>query len=212
MRTVYATAFRHKTPGEGVGGHEWDFVEGAARDRVAALLNADPAYETWDYTLEVEDGATRDEITNETDAMAWADWPKTRYVVTFRSVVIEAASEEEAIDRATESRGGGNWEAVEQRDTTLCEKGESDADPRYLACDTEHYTLHSSLEPERGAIALYAVEDTESGYIAFTTTEEAANKIVDALRAPDGTTCGTCGASTDRERCNQFQVTGECSN
>lgn len=36
-----------------------------------------------------------------------------QYVVTFTSMVIEADTEEEAIDRACEFKGGGNWEAEE---------------------------------------------------------------------------------------------------
>jgi hypothetical protein len=35
-----------------------------------------------------------------------------QYVVTYTSMVIEADSEEEAIDRAGD-QGGGNWEAEE---------------------------------------------------------------------------------------------------
>lgn len=34
-----------------------------------------------------------------------------QYIVTFTSMVIEADSEEEAIDRAGDFKGGGHWEA-----------------------------------------------------------------------------------------------------
>jgi hypothetical protein len=36
-----------------------------------------------------------------------------QYVVTFTSMVIEAENEDEAIDKAGEFHGGGNWEAEE---------------------------------------------------------------------------------------------------
>lgn len=36
-----------------------------------------------------------------------------KYVVTFTSMVIDADSPDEAIDRAGEFKGGGNWEAEE---------------------------------------------------------------------------------------------------
>lgn len=35
------------------------------------------------------------------------------YVVTYTSVVIEAASEDEALDRVDDLGGGGNWDAME---------------------------------------------------------------------------------------------------
>jgi hypothetical protein len=56
-------------------------------------------------------------------------------------------------------------------------------DPRYSVADTEYYTLRSTLEPGRGVIPVYAVEDTDDGYIAFTTDEDAAALIVRALDA-----------------------------
>ena len=36
-----------------------------------------------------------------------------QFVVTFTSMVIDAQDEDEAIDRAGEFKGGGNWEAQE---------------------------------------------------------------------------------------------------
>ena len=48
------------------------------------------------------------------DAKVWPD-PDARkqYVVTFTSMVIEADDEEQAIDKAGDFKGGGNWEAAE---------------------------------------------------------------------------------------------------
>lgn len=36
-----------------------------------------------------------------------------RYIVTYTSMEIEAESEDEAIERADEMGGGGNWEAID---------------------------------------------------------------------------------------------------
>lgn len=76
---VYAIAFRHKTPGEGVGGVEWDVQPGAARDRVRPALE-DPDYETAEREFYIV-GVTvesipkhRDEITEAVDAHFWADF------------------------------------------------------------------------------------------------------------------------------------------
>lgn len=38
---------------------------------------------------------------------------RKQYIVTFTSMVIEADDEDQAIDRACEFKGGGNWEALE---------------------------------------------------------------------------------------------------
>lgn len=81
---VHVVAFRHKTPGEGVGGHEWDLSADAARERVAAALNGDPDYETFETTYRTAysaeeiatDEAIRAEITDETDAHVWETWDR----------------------------------------------------------------------------------------------------------------------------------------
>lgn len=39
--------------------------------------------------------------------------PLKQWVVTFTSMVIEATTADEAIDKAGEFKGGGNWEAEE---------------------------------------------------------------------------------------------------
>jgi hypothetical protein len=70
MLKVTVVAFRHKTPGEGVGGIEWDLDPLAARRRVReAGVYDDPAYETWEKDYEIGD-----QITEMLDAAAWEDW------------------------------------------------------------------------------------------------------------------------------------------
>jgi hypothetical protein len=80
--TVHVVAFRHKTPGEGVGGIEWDLDPDEVRRRVTTLLNGDPGYETLErtYTVEYTEAEirqheeTREAITDELDARAWEEW------------------------------------------------------------------------------------------------------------------------------------------
>ena len=81
---VHVVAFRHKTPGEGVGGHEWDVSADAARARVAAALNGDADYETFETTYRTAftaeqiagDENVRAAITDATDAFVWETWDR----------------------------------------------------------------------------------------------------------------------------------------
>ena len=81
---VHVVAFRHKTPGEGVGGHEWDVSADAARARVAAALNGDASYETFETTYRTAftaeqiagDENVRAAITDATDAFVWETWDR----------------------------------------------------------------------------------------------------------------------------------------
>lgn len=71
---AYAVSFRHLTPGEGVAGTEWDFVPGAARQRVAEFL-ADPSYEVAERTFYIPNPpADLDEITERIDDHFWQDF------------------------------------------------------------------------------------------------------------------------------------------
>lgn len=74
--TVHVVAFRHKVPGEGVGGFEWDVDPEQARSRIrAAGVYDDPNYETVEYTYDTGELtlADKDEITNRIDLDAWVE-------------------------------------------------------------------------------------------------------------------------------------------
>lgn len=86
MFVVYVVAFRHKTPGEGVGGFEWNIHRQTAIDRVARIgVFDDENYETFETSLELPDrfyftpqsrDATqkREAITDYVDAKVWHMW------------------------------------------------------------------------------------------------------------------------------------------
>jgi hypothetical protein len=72
---VHAVAFRHKTPGEGVGGFEWDVDPVAARDRIAASgVYGDHNYEVYEQSFEVPFTLDeKDAITDYIDAELWVN-------------------------------------------------------------------------------------------------------------------------------------------
>lgn len=76
MAKVYVAAFRHKTPGEGIGGVEWDFMPGEARKRVDAVVGP---YACRDVEIEVPHEvfvAGKEAITSYVDSMIWEGWAR----------------------------------------------------------------------------------------------------------------------------------------
>jgi hypothetical protein len=110
---VHAVGFRHRIPGEGVGGHEWDLDREAARARIAAIgVFEDADYETIERTFTIE-GETpltdeqRASITDYIDGVLWDEWkrPNTDSVWKQAARYGDADAEEHGLEEAIRKQG-----------------------------------------------------------------------------------------------------------
>lgn len=102
----------------------------------------------------------------------------------------------EIVDIATCGTCGRSWNDAAVSSITPAPSGrcpfesehddddDDDDEPRYDVMDATYYELHVALPWLPPAVKpLYGVLDTESGYIAFTTDDDVAARIVRALTA-----------------------------